>query len=143
MLQSRRGNSLVEFSLLLPWYVFLFIGIFDFGFYSYALIATETAVRVAGEYCASSTTAAADSTTACGYVLDQLRGLPNVGMNLASCAASPVVVTTSLVSGSSTPDGANAANVVVSYTTPRLIPIPGILAGQITISRTVLMKTRS
>jgi len=138
-----RGSSLVEFSLLFPWCVFLLIGIMDFGFYSYALIATQGAAREAAVYASASSTTAADSTTACGYALDQLRGMPNIGTALSTCAAPPLTVTSSLVSGTSTPDGLNAVRVSVSYQTPRLIPIPGILAGQITITKTVLMKTRT
>jgi Flp pilus assembly protein TadG len=131
---------MVEFGLLCPWYIFLFIGAFDFGFYSYSLIATQTAARVAGLYCAASLSAASDSTTACSYSLDQLRNMPNVGSGLTTCASAPLVVTAALVTG---PDGNNATSVTVAYTTPNLIPIPGILAGHVTISRTVKMKLRS
>ena len=138
-----RGSSLVEFCLLFPWCVFLLIGILDFGFYSYALIATQGAAREAAVYASASSSTASDNTTACGYALDQLRGMPNIGTALTTCAAQPLTVTSSLVSGTSTPDGLNAARVSVSYQTPRLIPIPGILSGQITITRTVLMKTRT
>jgi Flp pilus assembly protein TadG len=79
---DRRGNSLIEFSLLFPWYIFLFAGIFDFGFYAYALIATQSAARVAAVYCSASSSTASDSATACGYALDQLSGMPNVGPGL-------------------------------------------------------------
>src|SRR5579863_10102058 len=40
-LNTRKGNSLIEFSLLMPWYFFLFVGVYDFGFYAYSLIALE------------------------------------------------------------------------------------------------------
>jgi Flp pilus assembly protein TadG len=138
--KNRRGSSAIEFALLCPWYIFLFVGAIDFGFYSYALIATQNAARIGAMYCAASASAAADSTTSCSYALDQLRGMPNVGTALAICSASPVVVTASLVTG---PDGANATSVTVSYTTPQMIPMPGLLPGQLTISRTVKMKVRS
>ena len=46
-LKTRRGNSLIEFSLLMPWYFFLFVGVYDFGFYGYGLIALEDGVRAA------------------------------------------------------------------------------------------------
>jgi Flp pilus assembly protein TadG len=140
---SRRGNSLIEFSLLFPWYVFLFVGILDFGFYSYALIATQSAARVAAVYCSASSSTASDSATACGYALDQLRGMPNVGMALSTCVGPPLTLTASLVSGSDTPDGLNAARVTVIYVTPQLIPIPGVLPGQLSITSSVLMRTRS
>ncbi len=137
--RSRRGNALIEFSLLMPWYVFLFVGVFDFGFYSYSLIAAESAARVAALYCATDSATATDSSTACGYALDQLRNLPNIGYGMSTCAASPLTVTASVWSG---PDGNNGTSVTVSYTTPQLIPIPGLLPGQLTINRTVMMPLR-
>jgi hypothetical protein len=130
---------MVEFSLLLPWYVFLFIGAIDYGFYSYSLIATQNAARIAAMYCSGSSTAAIDSDTAWSYAADQLRKMPNVGSSLSTNAA-PLVVTANAVTG---PDGGNATSVTVTYTTPQMIPIPGLLTGQLTISRTVQMKLRS
>jgi len=142
---SRReqGSSLVEFGFLLPWCVFLFIGILDFGFFAYALIATQGAARVGAIYASGSTSTALDTATTCGYAIDQLRGLPNIGSTLSTCNSSPLTVTTNLVSGSSSPDGSNAVNVSVTYVSPSLVAIPGILPGQITITKSVLMKIRS
>jgi hypothetical protein len=40
------GGSALEFALLMPWYVFLFVGAFDWGFLAHALISTESAARV-------------------------------------------------------------------------------------------------
>ena len=141
--RKSRGNILLEFSFLLPWYVFLFVGAFDTGFYVYALMATQGAAREAALYCAASSTTASDSTTACAYALDQLRGLPNIGFGMSSCSASPLVVSASLVTGASSPDGTNAAQVSVAYTSPQLIPIPGIFPGQLTFTRQVVMRIRS
>src|SRR5436309_10805983 len=83
--RGRRGSSIVEFSLLMPWYVFLFVGAFDYGFYSYSLIATQSAARVGVQYTSSGSSQVADASTACGYALDQLRNLPNVGSGLTTC----------------------------------------------------------
>ena len=44
------GNSIVEFSLMAPWILFLFAGAFDWGFYSYALILVQNGARVAAQY---------------------------------------------------------------------------------------------
>jgi hypothetical protein len=125
----------------MPWYVFLFVGAFDYGFYSYALIATQDAARIAGMYCSTSTSTAADATTACSYSLDQVRNLPNVGTALTTCSASPLVVTASVVNGA---DGTTNGDtqVSVTYTTPQLIPIPGLFPGKLTIAKTVQMKIR-
>ena len=145
--KRRRGSNIIEFSLLMPWYVFLFVGAFDFGFFSHSLIATQTAASVGATYCATSSTTVTDSTTACGYTLDQLRNLPNVGSGLTTCgtgttvtATAPVAVSASSVSG---PDGNTAASVTVVYLTPQLVPIPGVLPGSLTITRTVKMRLRS
>jgi hypothetical protein len=140
---------------LAPWYIFLFVGALDFGIYSYSLIATQTAARVAAMYCSTSLTSpCVDSSTSahCGYVLDQLRMLPNVGSALTTCgtgtsvtSSSPVAVSSSTLSAGDSPDGmANSAiGVTVVYMTPLMIPIPKMLPGQLTISRTVKMRFRS
>ena len=39
--RRERGNSIIEFSLMTPWLILLFIGAMDWGFYAYALICTE------------------------------------------------------------------------------------------------------
>jgi hypothetical protein len=131
---------MIEFALILPWYIFLFVGAFDYGFFSYGLIATQTAARVTAMYCSASSSRAGNCTNACGYALDQLRNMPNVGSGTTTCTGAPVVVTASPLSGAGSPDGTNAATVTVTYTTPQLIPIPGLLPGILTISRTATMK---
>ena len=138
---NRRGNNLIEFSFLVPWYIFLFVGTFDYGFFAYSLISTQSAARTGAYYCATNSSTQSDSTTACGYALDQLRSLPNVGSGVTTCGgSSPVTVTaTATASG---PDGNPATTVSVTYTSPQLIPIPGIFPGQITITRTLQMRLR-
>lgn len=135
--KSRRGSSIVEFTLLAPWYLFLFLGAVDMGFYNYALISVQGAARVAALYTSTSTATAADSATACTYVLDQLRMLPNVPSSLTTCSASPVTVTASLTTG---PDGNDASTVTVTYVLPTLVGIPGVLTGQYTAVRSVQMR---
>lgn len=132
----RRGNNLIEFTFLLPWYIFLFAGVFNFGFYVYALIAVQNAARIGALYCSANVSSSTDSSTACTYALDQVRYLPNVSSSLTTCGSSPLVVTASLVTG---PDSNNATSVTVTYSSPQLIPIPGILPGSLTVRRTVVM----
>ena len=145
--KSRRGSNLVEFTFLVPWFVFLFVGTFDFGFYIYSLISVETAAEQGAMYASTSSATDTDSTTACGYALDTLRNLPNVGSSLLTCgsgsvsSSAPVAVTASAVGSGA--DGNAAASVQVMYLTPQLIPIPGIMAGQLTINRTVQFRLRS
>ena len=45
--KGQSGSSIVEVALLSPWIFFLFVGIFDFGFYAYAAICTQNAARAA------------------------------------------------------------------------------------------------
>lgn len=154
--RRQRGNSFVEFALVAPWFVLLFIGAFDFGFYVYSLNATQTAAREGAFYCSTSAQAQcsdAASSRQCGYALNQLKMLPNVGSALTTCntstsvtSSAPVsVVTTSPLTAGNSPDGLANSSVAVTvvYMTPSLIPIPGILSGQLTIARTVKMKFRT
>ncbi len=140
-LDKRKGSSLIEFSLLMPWYFFLFVGVYDFGFYSYSLIALEDGVRVAAVNASQNSTFAADSVTACTYVLGSLVNLPNIGTAVTTCAASPITVTATYGAASG-PDGGPMTTVTAVYTSPQLIPIPSLLSGQTTTTRIVKMRVR-
>jgi hypothetical protein len=136
---------MIEFCLLVPWYIFLFIGTFDFGFYSYSVIATANAARVSAVYCAASATAcmvagSVSNTYVCtNYAIGQLKYLPNIGSSVTTCNASPLTVTVQYPAAASCPDGNACTSVEVQYVTPQLIPITNVLSGQITISKTVMM----
>jgi Flp pilus assembly protein TadG len=136
-LKARRGNSLIEFSFILPWYVFLFVGTFDLGIYSYSLIALEDGVRMGAVY--ASNGQASNSAGAGTYVLASIKGLPNIGTTVTTTTASPITVTATSGTG---PDGAPDTTVTGVYTTPTLIPIPGILPGSLTITRSVEMRVQ-
>lgn len=138
--QNRRGNSIIEFSLIAPWFVFLFAGAFDWGFYAYALISVQSATRVAVQYTSTNATTATDSTTACSYALAELRGAPNIATTVTTCAALPLIVAATTTTG---PDGAAAAQVTITYRTVQLVPIPGILSGRFTFVRSATMRLRT
>jgi Flp pilus assembly protein TadG len=139
--KNQRGGSALEMALFLPWYVFLFIGTFDWGFYAHALISTESAARVAALYTSTSSATAADLTNACIYANEELRISANIPTT-PSCSTSPLVVTaTSLPTGGA--DGQAATQVTVQYTTVGLIPIPGLLESSATFYRVVQMRLRS
>jgi hypothetical protein len=125
--------------------VFLFIGVFDLGFYSYALISMENAVRVAALRASATTGTASDQAGACTSVLREMRSLPNVARLGTSfdCQSAPLIVSATLVPGTSSPDGAAASQVSVTYQSSRLIPIPGLLAGRLALTRTAVAKVRS
>lgn len=134
MANRRKGSAVVEMALMMPWLAFLFVGVLDFGFYSYAVISVENAARVAALYTSSNGSGAVtDTTGACGYVLRELATLPNV-TSLSSCNALPVIVSTQ----STTVSGSPAAEVSVTYQTMQFIPLP-TLTGQFTITRSVWM----
>jgi Flp pilus assembly protein TadG len=146
-LHRQSGNSMIEFTLLMPWMVFLFIGAMDWGFYAYALIATEAAARVACTYTSSSAATATDTNTACTYAVEQLKKMPNVtGMSDTGCATGTGVSNTTPVGISATavtgPDTNPAAQVSVTYLTPVLIPGPSGTPKQLTITRTIQMRLR-
>lgn len=141
---SRRGNNIIEFAFLIPWYVFLFVGAYDFGFYSYSLISSMTAAHAVANYCAFTasnasncpTSTSTQYTNACTYALNTLKYLPNIGTSVTSCASSPL--TLSVTEGADS-YGNNYSQVLLAYTTPQLIPIPGLLPGQITINKSATM----
>ena len=129
----RRGSSAVEFAFIVPWFIFLFVGILDLGYYNYALVTAQSAARTAALYTSSSTTASTDSTGACTYVYDQLTSNINLAGQTTCSGSSPISLTTSVGTG---PDGNSASTVTVSFTSATLIPIPGILPANIPVVRT-------
>jgi Flp pilus assembly protein TadG len=160
--RSESGNSIVEVALLAPWIFFLFVGIWDLGFYTYAVICTENAARAAALQTASSP-GAQSTADACTVAWDELKGLPNVAGTTKSCAALPVVVTQTTLctqatvkpstivctdpgpctdcGGTTDPTGrAASSRVTVQYQSIPLVPIPGLLTGQTTITRIAEMR---
>jgi Flp pilus assembly protein TadG len=171
----RSGNSIIEVTFMMPWLLFLFVGVFDFGFYAYALIATQNAARAAAVHNSISSMAAADSDlSGCGIVLGELRSTPNAS-GLGSCTAGQVATTSQSTTvtfpqilqvesdycqnpssqnpGAQSPNpsscpgsipagtgvaSVDVAQVKVTYYTAVLIPIPGLLSGQLKITRTAL-----
>jgi Flp pilus assembly protein TadG len=126
---------MVELALLSPWIIFLFIGAFDCGFYAYSLVTLEAAARSAAVWNSTHSTPT-DADKACEIVRKEMQSLVNMG-GVTTCGGSPVSVTATQVAG---PDNQNAAQVAVTYLTPQLVPIPGFLAHQFTITRVVTMK---
>ena len=131
------GHAVIEIALMAPWIFFLFMGTLDFGFYSYAIIATQNAARVAVMQTSQNSTTAANSTLACQYALTELNKLPNAS-SLNTCGGLPVVVNATAVVDA---DGANASQVAVTYQSINMIPIPG-LAGRLTLTRTAQMRLK-
>jgi Flp pilus assembly protein TadG len=138
--KGRRGGAVLELVFFAPWLFFLSVGALDWGFYSYALISMENAARVAAICTSSSAGTAADSGNACTYALGEMRSLPNIGTTVTTCTDSPLIVTATSTTGS---DGTAASQVSVTYTSLNMIPIPGLLTSQFTVTRTVKMRIRT
>ena len=138
----RRGGSALEMAFLLPWYIFLYIGAFDWGYYSRALISTENAARTAAMYTSQNAEYTAvtswNTTAVCNYALEELRVTPNIS-STQGCTALPVITSYGPVIGA---DGQPATEVSVTYQTINLIPIPGILRSQATFVCRVQMRLR-
>jgi TadE-like protein len=132
--KSRRGNAVIEVTLMAPWIFFLFVGVLDFGFYAYAFISTENAARAAVLLTSKSQIAATDQADACAVVLSEMTWAA-YGRNISpTCSAPPLVVTTTLLSCAG-PGGTDAAQVEVQYTTIPMIPIPGAMASFFVVDR--------
>ena len=132
--RGRRGNNIIEFTFLVPWYIFLFVGAFDFGFFSYSLIAAQVAASEAAMYCSNSSATASDTATACVYALAPSSGTCRlVGYHTSTCGTNsglpplrpwrlrphPLRVPTA------TPPPVSPS----LYLTPQLVPIPGVFPG--------------
>lgn len=148
---SQRGSAIVEAALLLPWMFFMFVGILDLGFYYYAMIATRNAARVAAVQVSGSacSTAATCATVACPLALAEMQTLPNVN-GVTTCGTGSTVTSSAPVAVSATPPtaGCNPATtntcsytVMITYLTIPMIPMPGLIPGQLTVPATVLMQT--
>jgi Flp pilus assembly protein TadG len=141
--RGRRGSAMVEVALLAPWIFFLFVGVLDFGFYSYAAICTQNAARagaLASSFLSSSSVSASN---ACNVVLPEMNSLPNTRTLVAStyCATPPTTVSSSspiaiTATTEAESDGSTASVITVTYLSLPMIPIPGALMGQMTMTRT-------
>jgi Flp pilus assembly protein TadG len=127
---------MVELAILMPWFVFIFVGVLDLGFYNYALVTAQSAARTAALYTSTGTVASTDASTACTYVIDQLTS--NINLTSATTCDGTGPITLTATSDSAT-DGNPEAIVTVKFDSPMLIPIPGILPAKLTITRSVKM----
>jgi Flp pilus assembly protein TadG len=152
----------VEAALMMPWLAFLFVGVLDFGFYSYAAICTQNAARAAAIATAASSTSQTNL-NACTAALRELKGLPNMS-GIATCQTSagavngtnPVAAFVIVLDCNSTPTCADctatacaatpppalptSAQASVTYQTIPMIPIPGVLTAQLTLTRICEMR---
>jgi Flp pilus assembly protein TadG len=142
--ESERGSSIIEVTLLAPWIFILFMGIINFGFYAYAMIAVENAARVAALHTSATSLPndAQKQTFACNHVLSELSYLPNVkNLGAWDCTALPLDVSVDPVTAPDSADQiAPASRVTVSYRSAQLFRIPGI-TDRLTVNRIVEMRS--
>lgn len=132
---------MVELALLSPWIIFLFIGVLDWGFYAHAIITLENATRAAAVYASTGASAYTETSNLCTILLNEMGSLGNM-QNVTTCGGtSPVSFTSTQITGASSPDGNTAIQMSVTYTTPQMIPIPGLLASKFTLTRTLKMRS--
>jgi Flp pilus assembly protein TadG len=134
---------MVELALLSPWIIFLFIGVLDWGFYAHAVITLENATRAAAVYASGSSTAYTETFNLCTILVNEMGSLSNM-QGVSTCGgSSPVSFSSTQLTGGSSPDGNTAIQMSVTYTTPQMIPIPGLLASKFTLTRTLKMRSTS
>jgi Flp pilus assembly protein TadG len=143
---SESGSSIVEVALLAPWIFFLFVGVFDFGFYAYGAICTQNAARIAALQTASNPalTSSQLQTLACNAATLEMVRVPNKANIVGGCASGPLLVTQATLTNSSSPLCADCAIdatavsslVAVTYQSNLFVPIPGILENQLNLTRT-------
>ncbi len=132
-LGSRRGSAAIEVGIMLPWIIFSFICVLDFGFSAYALIATQDAARIAATFgAANSTNASNIANTACGYAAPQFKYAPTP---VTACGTALSVATSTSSSPMAT------VTVAVTYTVS-LISIPGLMPSSLPITKSVTMPVR-
>jgi hypothetical protein len=121
---------------MLPWLIFTFMGILDFGFCVSSLIATENAARVVAMYgAASSSNLSNISNVACTYAVAELKYAPTP---VTACGTALSVTTSSNTNFSAFTE----VKVTVTYTV-NLMRIPGVMPASLAISRTVTLPVRS
>jgi Flp pilus assembly protein TadG len=153
-----RGQAVIEVTLMAPWIFFLFIGVFDFGFFAYAAICTQNAARQAAVRTAADEFSQSNA-LACTAALSEMNRITNVA-GLGSCGATPLKVTQKTLCTQATvkptvivcnaPGCADCAagvdptaassQVTVTYQSIPLFPIPGVLTGRMNLTRIAEMR---
>ncbi len=135
--RRRRGHAAVEVSLLAPWILLLFAGLFDFGVYTTSLITVENAARAAALVASQSEEAANDSDLACRVVRSHARALADT-KNLTQCGSLPLTVVATKFKDA---EDFWVTRVSVTYQTPRLFALP-FMTGRLTMTRQAEMRVR-
>ncbi len=126
-----------------PWIFFLFVGVFDLGFYSYDAIAVQNAARVAAMAGALGSGAPQQAAT-CNLVVAEMNSLPGAQAYVPGTYTCPydVAPTDTQRIAINTPttevesDGSTAVVITVMFKPLGMIPIPLVFNGPNIIYRT-------
>jgi Flp pilus assembly protein TadG len=135
LIRKRRGQALIEASLMMPMLFFMFLGMTNFGFYIYAFIEVSNAARVAAQTTANGL--AGVQSAACQAALRELKTMPNVPA-VTTCTTAPLQVTVKPATYVDPDTGTRSTWVQVTYETIKLFPLP-FMSGQMTINRHAVM----
>jgi Flp pilus assembly protein TadG len=160
MWRNRKGSAVIEAAFMMPWVLFLFVGILDSGYYTYSAVATQNAARAVAIQ-AANLGGTMSGAAMCQAVKNELLLLPNVG-SVGTCAgtqaavsnSAPIWVCAGILSDTAsapcvppavkcadcagsgaTGTGATSVQAVVTYRSIPLVPIPGILMTQLQLTR--------
>ena len=123
---DKRGQSLVEFGLLLPILVLLVLGTIDFGRVYFAYVSVTNGARNGADYAASHCSLSCDEDGIRNAVVADTSDLPNT---------SPTNPSVSAATGTDS-QGRLYSDVTVTYAFSTLFPWPGI-PESIDVGRTV------
>jgi Flp pilus assembly protein TadG len=128
----------IEFALMLPWILLLFMAVFDFGFFMYAGMATSNAARAAALATSDDRAYTGIDSIACGAAIREMAWMPNASGFSASCTSGDLVVSATTVGALDDPL-VPATQVRVTYRTVQLFPLP-FLMGRMTLTRQAEMR---
>ena len=139
-LRTHRGQSLVEFALVLPVLVLLLLGLFDLGRAVIGYTTVSNAARVGARVAIVNQS---EDSTCPDRTVDPTAPLTfkcaaaaqTSGLGIAPSSIPPLVV-----SGTACPEIGCDATVTVSYVYQPITPVIGNLLGQLTLSSSVTMK---
>lgn len=128
---SQRGQSAVEFAMVLPVILLTISGLFDFGRLAYSQVTVASAAHVGAQYGSVSPAYASDAVGIESVARSEANGLWNTS------GANPTVNSSTGTDAS----GMQYVTVVVSYTFSSLFPYPG-LPSQLSLMNTVQMRVQ-
>jgi len=144
LLRSDTGASVVEFAVLAPIFVFLFMGIVDVGRYTYTAIVATHAARSAVQYGSQNLGTAADTTGMQNVANQDSSGVTwsSVTPTYYCTASGGSPMTCPGVNGSVSPTLVYYVQVQVTGSFHPLVTYPGI-PNPVTVTSTAIMRVQN